>query len=51
MRPDKLEGYQTFARTDSRTGEIKTIEHMYWTEKGAYFIINLYQETTSKLLN
>ena len=51
LRGKGLEGYQTFARTDSRTGEIKTIEHMYWTEKGAYFIINLYQETTSKLLN
>ena len=51
LRGKGLEGYQTFARTDSKTGEIKTIEHMYWTEKGAYFIINLYQETTSKLLN
>lgn len=51
LRGKGLEGYQTFARTDSRTGEIKTIEHMYWTEKGVYFIINLYQETTSKLLN
>ncbi len=51
LRGKGLEGYQTFARADSKTGETKTIEHMYWTEKGAYFIINLYQGTISKLLN
>lgn len=50
LRGKGLEGYQTFARTDSKTGEIKTIEHMYWTEKGEYFIVNLYRETASKAL-
>lgn len=51
LRGKGLEGYQTFARTDSKTGETKTIEHMYWTEKGAFFIIDLYRNSTFKLLN
>ena len=51
LRGKGLEGYKAFIRTDPDTGETKTVKHMYWTEKGAYFIINLYQETTSKLLN
>lgn len=51
LRGKGLEGYQIFARTDSKTGETKTIEHMYWTEKGAFFIIDLYRNTTYKLLN
>lgn len=51
LRGKGLEGYKTFTRTDPDTGETKTAKHMYWTEKGAFFIINLYQGTTSKLLN
>ncbi|WP_291590394.1 phage antirepressor [Bacteroides sp.] len=51
LRGKGLEGYQTFARADPDTGETKTAKHMYWTEKGAFFIINLYQGTTYKLLN
>ena len=51
IRGKGLEGYKTFTRTDSDTGETKTAKHMYWTEKGAFFIINLYQGTTYKLLN
>lgn len=51
LRGKGLEGYQTFARTDPDTGEAKTVKHMYWTEKGAFFIIDLYRKMTSKALN
>lgn len=51
LRGKGLEGYKTFTRTDPDTGETKTAKHMYWTEKGAFFIIDLYRNTASKLLN
>lgn len=51
LRGKGLEGYKTFTRTDPDTGETKTAKHMYWTEKGAFYIIDLYRNTTSKLLN
>ena len=51
IRGKGLEGYKTFTRTDPDTGEAKTVKHMYWTEKGAFFIIDLYRNTTSKALN
>lgn len=48
----RIRGVQmTFTRTDPDTGEAKTVKHMYWTEKGAFFIIDLYRNTTSKALN
>lgn len=51
LRGKGLEGYKTFARTDPDSGETKTVKHMYWTEKGAFFIIDLYRKITSKQLN
>lgn len=51
IREKGLEGYKTFVRTDPDTGETKTVKHMYWTEKGAFFIIDLYQKMTFKALN
>lgn len=51
MRGKGFEGYKTFIRTDQTTGEPKTMNHMYWTEKGFYFIQNLYRSTITKLLN
>lgn len=51
IRGKGLEGYKTFTRTDPDTGETKTVKHMYWTEKGAFFIIDLCRKMTSKALN
>lgn len=51
LRGKGLEGYKTFARTNPDTGETKTVKHLYWTEKGAFFIIDLYRKITSKQLN
>lgn len=51
IRGKGLEGYKTFTRTDQGTGEVKTMKHMYWTEKGAIFVMDLHRLNTSKLLN
>lgn len=51
IRGKGLEGYKTFAHTAPDTGETKTVKHMYWTEKGAFFIIDLYRKMTFKALN
>ena len=51
IRDKGFTGYKTFTRTDQETGEVKTMKHMYWTEKGAFFVMNLYRLNTSKLLN
>lgn len=51
MRGKGFEGYKTHYYNDSNTGKVKTKQHMYWTEKGANFIINFYKSITSKTLN
>lgn len=51
LRGKGLERYKTFTRPDQVTGEPKTMKHMYWTEKGAFFVMDLYKANTSKLMN
>lgn len=51
MRGKGFEGYKTHYYNDLNTGKVKTKQHMYWTEKGANFIINFYKSITAKTLN
>lgn len=51
IRGKGFEGYKTFVRPNQGTDEVKTMKHMYWTEKGAIFVMDLYRLNTSKLLN
>lgn len=51
MRGKGYEGYKTHYYNDSKTGKVRTKQHMYWTEKGAETIIKLYVWDKSKLLN
>ena len=51
LRNNGFVGYKEYLYTDEISGKKKSKPHMYWTEKGAAFIINLYHSTTLKLLN
>lgn len=51
MRGKGFEGYKDFPYNDPNTGEIKTKKHMYWTEKGVYFIMSLYNVNICKQIN
>lgn len=51
LRDKGFVGYKTFPRHGQVTGEPKTVKHMYWTEKGAFFVMDLYRANTSKLIN
>lgn len=51
LRNNGFVGYKEYLYTDEISGKKKSKPHMYWTEKGAAFIINLYHSTTIKLLN
>lgn len=51
MRGRGFEGYKDFPYNDPNTGEVKTKKHMYWTEKGVYFIMSLYNGNICKQIN
>lgn len=51
MRGKGFEGYKDFPYNDPNTGEVKTKKHMYWTEKGVYFIMSLYNGNICKQIN
>lgn len=51
LRDKGFVGYKTFPRHGQVTDEPKTVKHMYWTEKGAFFVMNLYRANNSKLIN
>lgn len=51
MRGKGFEGYKDFPYNDPNTGKVKTKKHMYWTEKGVYFIMSLYNGNICKQIN
>lgn len=51
LRGKGFEGYKEYTYTDTVTGRIKSKPHMYWTERGAKFIICLYNMPAPKTLD
>lgn len=51
LRDKGLVGYKEYAYTDAISGKKNSKPHMYWTEKGAKFIIELYHSISFKALN
>lgn len=47
LRGKNFADYKTYSYIDSRTETLKTVEHMYWTEFGRAFIIELYSKSMS----